>query len=262
MNQSLKNRQRVMSMRSEEPLTFDRVCSVIPLGDMSDDERIALRRLALDVFRPFMVYRSRPADGSKQGGTTHLYRLRHDRRNDGPETPEIVLVFQRKDRASDIRVLSGLYRSSGGNNLICGLTDEIRIPDQVDRAAPIVEAAIRILDGFERVDTAVARMKSVFLSEAERAAFARESIGLRYTNPPPIGPSDALTLHRADDAGQDVWRTFNVVRENLIRGGIRGTNGQGKRYTIRAVTGIGRSIRLNRQLWNLAMKTIERKQAA
>jgi hypothetical protein len=42
------------------------------------------------------------------------------------------------------------------------------------------------------------------------------------------------------------------VQENLINGGLRGRNANGRVITTRAVTGIDQNIRLNRALWVLA----------
>jgi hypothetical protein len=49
-----------------------------------------------------------------------------------------------------------------------------------------------------------------------------------------------------------VWRTFNVIQENLVRGGVRGVASNGRRQRTRAMTGVDASTRLNRELWTLA----------
>ncbi len=57
---------------------------------------------------------------------------------------------------------------------------------------------------------------------------------------------------RVLDRGQDLWTTFNVVQENVIRGGIRGRTEKGKMTRTREVTGIDGDIKLNQVLWKMA----------
>ena len=49
-----------------------------------------------------------------------------------------------------------------------------------------------------------------------------------------------------------LWTTFNVVQENVIRGGIRGRTEKGSLTRTREVTGIDGDIKLNQALWKLA----------
>ena len=54
------------------------------------------------------------------------------------------------------------------------------------------------------------------------------------------------------DKGTDLWTAFNIVQENLIKGGLPGRTAKGKRTTTRAVTGIDGDIKLNQALWKMA----------
>jgi len=53
-----------------------------------------------------------------------------------------------------------------------------------------------------------------------------------------------------------VWQTFNVIQENLIRGGLSGrrqtSDGRIRRSQTRAINGIDQNVGLNRALWTLA----------
>ena len=68
-----------------------------------------------------------------------------------------------------------------------------------------------------------------------------------------------------DDAGDDLWRTFNRVQENAIRGGRtawgRHAQTRPRRVTSREVTGIDGDMRLNRALWTLTERMAELKGA-
>ena len=43
---------------------------------------------------------------------------------------------------------------------------------------------------------------------------------------------------RTEDEGQDAWSTFNVVQENLLRGGLRYVTEQGRNRSVRGISSI------------------------
>jgi hypothetical protein len=105
----------------------------------------------------------------------------------------------------------------------------------------------------------------------ERAAFAEAAHTLRFADAEgvvdtPIQPAQLLVPRRHDDTGQDLWRTFNVVQENVMRGGLtamrRDHHSRPRRVTTRAVNGIDQDVRLNKALWTLAERMAELKAAA
>ena len=68
----------------------------------------------------------------------------------------------------------------------------------------------------------------------------------------PVSSERLLAPKRREDVGQDLWKTFNVLQENLVRGGVRAQNTNGRRMRTRAVIGVDAGVRLNRELWALA----------
>lgn len=89
----------------------------------------------------------------------------------------------------------------------------------------------------------------------------RLHISFRYegaTNTP-ITPEQLLIPRRFDDRANDLWTTFNVAQENVIKGGLRGVqrDEEGmrvRRIKTRSVNGIDQDIKLNKALWLLAEK--------
>ena len=75
-----------------------------------------------------------------------------------------------------------------------------------------------------------------------------------------------LTVRRSADQGSDLWKTFNVIQENVIKGGIRlvRENEQGQRSLARtrAVNSIDRDAKLNKELMQLALKMQQLKTGA
>nr|WP_281411819.1 DUF932 domain-containing protein [Rhizobium sp. BK049] len=78
-----------------------------------------------------------------------------------------------------------------------------------------------------------------------------------------IDPARFLTTKRVADRGNDLWTQFNVVQENVIRGGLHGTvsDDQGRRRNVstRAVKGIDQDVKLNKALWLVARRMAELK---
>jgi len=68
----------------------------------------------------------------------------------------------------------------------------------------------------------------------------------------PVTPRQILLPRRPDDGKGDLWTKFNIVQENLMRGGQRGRASSGKRVTTRPVQSIDKNVQLNKALWILA----------
>lgn len=64
------------------------------------------------------------------------------------------------------------------------------------------------------------------------------------------------------DEPRDNWRTMNVIQENLMRGGVQGSNEQGQRRRLRRVKSVDGETKLNRALWVLAERMAELKGTA
>jgi hypothetical protein len=95
-------------------------------------------------------------------------------------------------------------------------------------------------------------MQSVALTRPEQEAYAEAALGLRWDGAAPVTAEQLLTTRRWDDKADNLWMTYNRVQENIIRGGLRGTNANGARAKTRGVNSINEDTRINRALWQLA----------
>ncbi len=75
----------------------------------------------------------------------------------------------------------------------------------------------------------------------------------------PIKPSAVLRPRRSEEMGDngwraksDLWTTFNVIQENLTKGGPQGYTLEGKRTKVREVKAISKEVKLNKALWSMA----------
>ena len=134
-------------------------------------------------------------------------------------------------------------------------------PDDFVHSAGEIASAAGIIA--ERVD----EMKVIEMTPDERGVFAKAAHSLVYDEPEqaPIRPQQLLEERRYDDKGNDLWTSYNVIQENIVRGGLKGTtrgsNGRMRKTTTRPVKALDRNIKLNQALWVLTEKMAELKQA-
>lgn len=124
-----------------------------------------------------------------------------------------------------------------------------------DIVADVVRAALESSERFEVLASAVERMERTRLDQLERLDFAAQAAALRFHGCSESGlqPSRLLVPRRAEDAGDDLWRTFNVVQENVLRGGIVRRTASGRLMRTRPIQAIREDVRLNSALWDLAL---------
>ena len=89
---------------------------------------------------------------------------------------------------------------------------------------------------------------SDFVRSFAKAAGELRWIGEQVT---PDTVDSLLSVRRQEDNREDFWTTFNVVQENLTKGGFRPA---GSRRVAREITNIQRDHDINANLWNLAME--------
>ena len=160
------------------------------------------------------------------------------------------------------RIDAGLYRLVCRNGLVVADADfaHVAIRHMDVSAETFAKAAQSVAESTPRVLEVIARWQSVQLPQPARVEFARRAALLRWDATQPVtrllSPEKLLTPVRYGDAGTDLWTTFNVLQEHLIRGGDRYTGyteGMGiRRNTTRPVGGISEGQSLNKALWALA----------
>ncbi|MDD2892561.1 MAG: DUF932 domain-containing protein [Halothiobacillaceae bacterium] len=209
-------------------------------------------------FFPVKVQQARSRIEDKKGFGKHLIRFRREDQLAENEAREVVLVNSH-DGSSSFKLMAGVFRLVCTNGLIVGQTDsEIRVHHSGDAMGQVIEGACRVVDDFDRVTASIEAMKEVTLSPDQQQAFARAALALRFDDPENCGirPDQLIRARRKEDTAPRLWETFNVVQENIIRGGLRGVkiNAEGRRALTRTreVKGIDQSVALNRGLWVLA----------
>lgn len=263
------------SVRSDNPLSDEQIIAVAPSIFASEKHEsrsqrytyvptaVVLEKLRSEGFQPFMACQAKCRDEGKREFTKHMLRLRHASQITGGEANEIILLNSH-DGTSCYQMLAGTFRFVCANGMVCGdMVNDIRVPHKGNIVDNVIEGAFRVVDDFELIDGQVDNMKSLTLNAGEQQAFAHAALGLKYdmeSGSAPITESQMLQPKRREDAGNDLWSTFNRVQERMIKGGVSGRATNGRRMTTRAVTAIDSDIKLNRSLWVLA-ETMKRLKA-
>jgi len=117
----------------------------------------------------------------------------------------------------------------------------------------IQEIADQSVALFEHIDA----MRKTKMTDRQQLRMASGALALMNVKGS-IQPAQLLVPRRPDDAGADVWRTFNRVQENIVRGGVEGKTADNRATKTRGLTGIAAQLDANKALWSLAMNAIGR----
>jgi len=232
-------------------------------------------------FVPVAANQSASRIDGKSEFTKHLIRFQRAEylgRTDLEVVPEIAMV-NAHDRTSTYQLHAGVWR------LVCfnGLTAmgeefgsiKVRHMGPVDIIKDVIEGSFTIIEEAKRACDKAAEFSRIKLEPQHQHALALAAATLRWEPIPdapqgmafPINPNDLLRPRRfIDMAGNtmenqharsdmpkpDLWHTFNVVQENLLKGGVSGRTSTGGRTHTRQVKSVGEDLRLNRSLWALA----------
>lgn len=208
-------------------------------------------------FNPVMARESRCRNAENRPFAKHIIRFRHiDSCAQNGNLPEIVLVNSH-DGASSYQIRAGIYRLVCSNGLIVGSDVFYRsIRHQGDVISKVVESATEIINLIPEALEIANQWKGVILSPAERLIYAESAALLKWDeNEIEVSAERLLSPRRFPDSSTDLWTTFNVVQENLIRGGIRYRNSDSRRRnSTRPVNSVSENSRLNTSLWKLTEK--------
>lgn len=208
--------------------------------------------------------------------TKHLVRLRHVdamAKHAVGDTVLEMLLKNANDGTSAYDLMAGLFRIVCLNSMVSqtDTVDMVKVRHSGKAVEKVIEGTYEVLKASEAVMRAPQDWSQMKLAREEAEAFAEAAALIRFGddegNTGPIQPRQLLAPRRAADAGRsDLWNAFNVVQENMIKGGLRGVSvngetGQRRRVSTRGIKGIDQDIKLNKALWVLGERMAALKSA-
>lgn len=235
-----------------------------------------LRGLAKEGFHPVGARQSVARLDDRRDFTKHLIRLR---RLDGGtkytvgDTTCEMLLKNANDGTSAYDLMAGLFRICCLNSMVTQTStiDTVKVRHSGDVMKKVIEGTYRVLNEAEKALVAPQDWAKQVLAREEREALAEAAHVLRFGDAEgevstPVQPDQLLRPRRFEDRRNDLWSTFNVVQENVIKGGVtaigQDANGRARRVTSRAINGIDQDVKLNKALWVLAERMAQIKSAA
>lgn len=215
-------------------------------------------------FLPFSVHQSRSRDESKYGFTKHAICFRHVSTFDMMKkdiVPQVV-ILNSHDKSTAYKIFCGFFRFVCSNGLIVGdACGGFAVYHKGKKAIDdVIDASFKVLDNSVKMLSVVDEWKKIELSNNDRMELAYAAHEIKFGGKDtPITPEMYLTAHNTEDGfnPNTLWNTFNIVQENLIKGGLVGYNPvrTGKKrerikVTTRSVNNIMQNIGYNAKLWD------------
>ncbi len=228
-----------------------------PLPSLSDRYGFVDTSKIIDLFaaHDYLVTQSNALKARERDPRTvrHLVRMRHAEHAMAVNgtVPEIIMINSH-DGSSSLRFMAGLFRLVCSNGLIvqsAQLAPTISLRHSVDAPALALQAAATTLERAIHSTQRITAFQQRMLTQAEQLDFATRANQL-WTGR--VQPQALLEMRRSEDGGDDLWRVFNRVQENLTMGGLVGRSATGRRTRTHGIRAMDNSVRVNRQLWALA----------
>lgn len=283
MSQLAARMGNAVTYRANSPLCDEQIARIAPSvfaaeKHASRSDRYAyiptidvLNGLRKEGFQPYSVSQGRSRIAGKAEFTKHMLRLRHADQAHlghkggavGEEFNEIVLINSH-DGTSSYQMMSGVFRLICSNGMVVQneTLNDVRVKHSGDVIQSVIQGAHDVLDGFGIIRDVTENMKALRLTAPEAGIFADAALSIKFDEEETTAPFAARELlrpRRHEDTDANLWTTFNVIQENLVRGGIAGRTADGRRTRTREVAAIDTNVKLNRALWTLAERMAELK---
>ena len=187
----------------------------------------------------------------------HAIRLRH---KDFPmlDTDNVVpelIVLNSHNGSWALRMALGMFRMVCSNGMVAGslwggiALKHYRIKDLEEKVVQVTHE----IDGLShKLSDSIRHWSEVQVPLKDQQEFAEKAIAIRWGNRNPLTTDQLLEARRPQDLGNDLWKVFNRVQENLTQGGMMGRSASGANLKLLPVRNVKRDFKFNSQLWDLA----------
>ena len=211
---------------------------------------------------PVRAQQTHSRNHDKKHLARHMIRFRQDpdrQMTVGDSIAELVLTNSH-DRSSAYQLDLGLFRLVCSNGMVTPAGDlcNIRVRHGKQVVENIIEGSLQLAGEIPHINESVEAFRSTLVSSEEAYLFAKAALNLRYGEDwpltSPINAESLLQARRNEDKEPSLWKVFNRVQENMMKGGLIGRSSSGRSTRTRAIKSVSEDVRLNRALWQLTQE--------
>jgi hypothetical protein len=167
--------------------------------------------------------------------------------------PQIVLFNNhRAERRATLR--AGIWRKACDNGLVVSVgqyQEQFSVIHKDGNSFDFDQEFERVIKELEGITDTLKSWMGIQLNFVQQQDFASKAIIIKNQNDPywskHFDNHEFLSRRRDEDRKNDLWTVFNVIQENIMKGGVQGPN----RIT-KPITQVTEVQRINEALWQLA----------
>ena len=203
----------------------------------------------------------------------HMISFAPSALDDRENQPNIIL-YNSHNGKSALKLFVGVYRMLCSNGIIAG---DSLFESKMRHSATTANGFSNLIksqsDNVPALMDKIDGMQSQILDHDQIVDFAYDAVNLRWNMLQETPPENrtgsyadqfrtvkqALRVRRHGDGGNDKYTVFNRLQESLIRGGVEiesytKRNPNGATRKAKPLASLAETVRVNRELWNLADK--------
>jgi hypothetical protein len=220
----------------------------------------------LDYF-PVWARQVRAKEGNRDT-TKHLIRFRHSdhveisHANRDMQFPEIVMTNSHNG-LSTYNLMSGIFRCVCENGMItmdedCGSVKLRHMSREEDFFKQVKEVSARVVENADLGLKQLNEWKDIPLSTSEILGYAE---GVKKLLDIPTVETASLVRPRRYEDRKDssLYTTFQVVQENIIKGGAQSKTEKGQFRKTSAIKSIDKDVKMNQALWEFTSRCAQAK---
>lgn len=282
---SIMSREFGYSHRDRAPLTEEELRNAAPSlfasgPHESRSERYGyvstfdiVQQLMAQDFKPVAVQQSRSRHADRVNFTKHMVRMRApggENAKRGDSIAELALLNSH-DGSSAFQAMAGIYRLTCDNGAMVAdsLIQAIKIGHSGKIGQKVIDAMWSISEQAYKVPEVIDAWSGIELQAPMRHEFAARAHALRFgetseATQKAITPDMLLERRREEDKRIDLWTLFNVVQENIVRGGlsglgtvVHGGREQVRRISTRPIRSVTGDVGINRELFEMTERFAE-----
>lgn len=230
-----------------------------------------VRGLEKQGFFPVFAAESRTRDESRRGFAKHVVRFRQEQPLQVGDTLVELGMSNAHDGSGSFNFFAALLKLLCLNGMCVGANGKLdfRSSHTGNVLDSALNSAFGVAQHFPKVLANVAEMQQVRISSDAQADFAKQALEAKYGETAPVGVAEILRPRRYEESASgttwgygavakpDLYTTYNVIQENIIKGGQYGRTvsektGRTRTHRTRPVKSVNTDIALNKKLWDIA----------